>query len=127
MIVLKVLISVYPSNLNITCVLRQTTLKTIIITTTLLFIILVIFRFEGRSRTSPLVCYIFRTLRKRVLDFLHLPSLTPYGRAENYEDLLFCPLYLKFLPIVFTKVLAKFFVGNSYLVLTILFSYSTTM
>nr|DAS12364.1 MAG TPA: hypothetical protein [Caudoviricetes sp.] len=29
--------------------MRQTTLKTIIITTTLLFIILVIFRFEGRN------------------------------------------------------------------------------
>nr|DAS13234.1 MAG TPA: hypothetical protein [Caudoviricetes sp.] len=31
---------------------------------------------------SPLVCYIFfRTLCKRVLGFLHLPSLTPYDRA----------------------------------------------
>ena len=127
MIVLRCLSLPSPSNLNTTLRVETNHAKTIIITTTLPFIILVMLRFEGRSRTSPLVCYIFRTLRKRVLDFLHLPSLTPYGRAENYEDLLFCPLYLKFLPIVFTKVLAKFFVGNSYLVLTILFSYSTTM
>nr|DAP76176.1 MAG TPA: hypothetical protein [Caudoviricetes sp.] len=45
----EVLVSVYPSNLNITCMYDKTMPKTIIITTTLLFIILIMLRFEGRN------------------------------------------------------------------------------
>lgn len=49
MIVLMCLFLLSPSNLNITCAYDKTTPKTIVITTTLLFIISVMLRFEGRN------------------------------------------------------------------------------
>lgn len=46
----EVLVSTYPSNLNTTCMYDKTMPKTIIVTTTLLFIILVMPRFEGAEQ-----------------------------------------------------------------------------